>query len=78
VALVDIGLPVLNGLELAQQVRQRWPEQRCRLVALTGYGQEVDRQRSVDAGFEEHLVKPIDLQRLLERLERTGAAGASS
>jgi signal transduction histidine kinase len=63
-ALLDIGLPVMDGYELAQQLRGRVAASSIRLVALTGYGQEADRQRSAEAGFERHLVKPIDLHHL--------------
>ena len=62
VALLDIGLPVMNGYELAEKLRAEG--QRIPLVALTGYGQESDRQRSSAAGFAAHLVKPIDVDRL--------------
>jgi signal transduction histidine kinase len=72
VALLDIGLPVMDGYELAQRLREllvnsgRVPS--LRLLAVTGYGQETDRARSVDAGFHEHLVKPIDLARLAQSI----------
>ncbi|HKZ08437.1 MAG TPA: ATP-binding protein [Methylomirabilota bacterium] len=59
VVVVDIGLPDVNGYEVAQQLRQRLP-QRARLVALSGYGQPQDRARSREAGFDAHLVKPVD------------------
>jgi signal transduction histidine kinase/CheY-like chemotaxis protein len=65
-ALVDIGLPVLNGYEVAEQVRKRGQRQ-PKLVALTGYGQPEDRQRALDAGFDAHLKKPVELD-ALERL----------
>ena len=63
-AFLDVGMPVLNGFSLAEQMRaQDWPEGRQpRLVALTGWGQEEDRRRSQEAGFDEHLVKPADLE----------------
>jgi len=61
IALLDIGLPVMDGYELAQRLRQ---QRSVHLVAVTGYGQESDRRRTAEAGFEQHLVKPIDLQRL--------------
>lgn len=62
-AFLDVGMPVLNGYALAKQLRmQEWPAgNRPRLVALTGWGQEEDRRRSEDAGFDHHLVKPADL-----------------
>jgi CheY-like chemotaxis protein len=65
IALLDIGLPVMDGYELAKHLRQlRGAPGDLRLVAVTGYGQEADRQRSAAAGFETHLVKPIDLGKL--------------
>lgn len=62
-AFLDVGMPVLNGYALANQLRmQEWPgDNRPKLVALTGWGQEEDRRRSEDAGFDHHLVKPADL-----------------
>ncbi|MFN7131206.1 MAG: ATP-binding protein, partial [Myxococcales bacterium] len=72
VALVDIGLPVMDGYQVAQRLRATFGKG-VRLVALTGYGQDEDRRRSREAGFEQHLVKPIDfnaLARLLEELAR--------
>ena len=67
VALLDIGLPVMDGYELAQKLRaSRHSAPHLRLVAITGYGQDKDRARSRQAGFEQHLVKPLDL-RLIEK-----------
>jgi CheY-like chemotaxis protein len=65
VAVVDIGLPVMDGYQLAERIRQSLPGRDCRLVALSGYGQEHDYARSKQAGFVEHLVKPVDLATLL-------------
>jgi signal transduction histidine kinase len=62
--LVDIGLPVMDGYELARQLRAKPALAHARLIAVTGYGQESDRRRALEAGFDEHLVKPIDLERL--------------
>ena len=67
-AVLDIGLPVMDGYELARRMRDQLGPA-CRLIALTGYGQEHDRQRSHDAGFEAHLVKPIDPMRVLGIIE---------
>lgn len=70
VALIDIGLPQLNGYELAKRVRAEFPSDNLRLVALTGYGREEDRQAVLEAGFDEHLVKPVqpgDLTRVLNK-----------
>jgi PAS domain S-box-containing protein len=67
VALLDIGLPVMDGYELATRLRKEpWAGQ-LRLVAITGYGLESDRERSRAAGFDAHVVKPLDLA-ALERL----------
>jgi CheY-like chemotaxis protein/anti-sigma regulatory factor (Ser/Thr protein kinase) len=63
-ALLDIGLPVMDGHELGQRLVELMGEPRPKLIALTGYGQDTDRARSREAGFDEHLVKPIDLDRL--------------
>src|SRR5262249_6366568 len=68
IGLLDIGLPAMDGYELALALRAAHA---IRLVAITGYGQPRDRQRSHDAGFEDHLVKPVELdqlERLLHRL----------
>ena len=62
VALLDLGLPVMDGYELAARLRETLQD--VKLVAITGYGQEGDRQRSYGAGFLEHLTKPVDLDRL--------------
>ncbi len=61
VALLDIGLPVMDGYEVARRLREQPGCTKMRLIALTGYGQESDHDRSRRAGFEEHLVKPVDL-----------------
>ncbi len=63
VAILDIGLPVMDGYELAGRVRQIVAH--VRLIALTGYGQRSDRERTSEAGFEKHLVKPIDVRTVL-------------
>ena len=71
-ALVDIGLPVMDGYELARRLRELPRYAQTRLVALTGYGQETDRRRSAAAGFDEHLVKPVQLETIVDIL-RVGA-----
>jgi signal transduction histidine kinase len=68
VALLDIGLPVMDGYELAVRLRDLAPG-RIKLVAVTGYGQEEDRERAKTAGFDAHLVKPVDLDALASLLE---------
>ena len=67
IALVDIGLPKMNGYELAQRLRQLPDWEAVRLIAITGYGREADSQAAHEAGFDLHLVKPVDAVRL-ERL----------
>jgi signal transduction histidine kinase len=64
VAVLDIGLPVIDGYELAARLRALPGGASCRFIAMTGYGQEQDRRRSREANFEEHLVKPVDLDAL--------------
>ena len=68
VVLLDIGLPGLNGFEVAQRIRQQPALQHVVLIALTGYGQESDRQQSQEAGFDHHLVKPADFGKVLQIL----------
>ncbi len=68
-ALLDVGLPDLDGYEVARRLRERLGD-RIRLVALTGYGQPTDRARSEEAGFDEHLVKPMDPSKLGEVIRR--------
>ena len=68
VALVDIGLPGIDGYEVARRLRQDAATHGIRLIALTGYGLAEDQRRVLDAGFDMHLVKPVDLNALLEQL----------
>jgi len=67
--LLDIGLPDMNGYEVAQHLRQLQQTKNVRLIAITGYGQDADRQRSKEAGIDLHLVKPVDPKRLQDVLE---------
>jgi two-component system, sensor histidine kinase len=68
VVLLDIGLPGMDGYEVARRMRARGSK--AQIVALTGYGQRDDQVRSRDAGFDAHLVKPVDLQLLREEIGR--------
>jgi len=70
IALLDIGLPVMDGYELAVRLRELPSLAALRLIALTGYGQESDRRRSKQAGFDHHLVKPVSIQALSEVMRR--------
>jgi PAS domain S-box-containing protein len=60
VVLLDIGLPVMDGYEVAQRLRARIPIEQMRIVALSGYGQQADRERAAQAGFDDYLVKPVE------------------
>ena len=66
VVLLDIGLPVLDGYQAARAIREQPWGKAITLVAVTGWGQEHDRQRSREAGFDAHLVKPVDLAELMK------------
>ena len=60
IILLDIGLPKINGFEAARRIRQLSHGKRPVLVALTGWAQDADRQKSREAGFNAHIVKPVD------------------
>jgi CheY-like chemotaxis protein len=67
IALLDIGLPGMNGYEIARRLRAEYG-QRIKLIALTGYGQEQDKARAKEAGFDYHLTKPPQLEVLKDLL----------
>jgi CheY-like chemotaxis protein len=78
VVLLDIGLPGLNGYEVCRRIRQApWGKDMI-LVALTGWGQEDDRNRSRVAGFNAHVVKPVDHDELLKVIAGLGIANRTS
>jgi CheY-like chemotaxis protein/two-component sensor histidine kinase len=66
VMLIDIGLPGMDGFEIARRMRQLECGRNCLLVAVTGYGQERDRRQALESGFDHHLVKPVNVQVLAE------------
>lgn len=68
VGILDLGLPVMDGFELARQIVQRRASRRPRLIAVSGYGQPRDRAASREAGFDLHFVKPVELNALLEAI----------
>ncbi|MFS8065890.1 MAG: ATP-binding protein [Byssovorax sp.] len=68
VALLDIGLPIMDGYELAAKMRERLGEKTPQLIAISGYGQETDRSRCRERGFDAHLVKPVDWEELLQAI----------
>lgn len=76
VVLLDIGLPKLNGYEACQRIREQPWSNGMVIVAITGWGQEEDRQKSQDAGFDAHLVKPVDYSVLLKLLASQSPASA--
>jgi CheY-like chemotaxis protein len=63
--VLDIGLPVMDGYELAARLRANPATTGCLLIALTGYGQSHDRIRSEEGGFQYHLVKPVEIAQLM-------------
>jgi CheY-like chemotaxis protein len=75
VVLLDIGLPGLDGYEVARRMRSEpWGTQ-VTLVAVTGWGQAEDRERAKDAGFDAHLLKPVDHDALVKLLAEIGTRG---
>jgi CheY-like chemotaxis protein len=75
-AILDIGLPVVDGYELAKQIRATPGGNKVYLIALTGYGQAMDRERALAAGFDHHLVKPVDTATIRALLD-AALAGSS-
>jgi len=73
VAVVDLGLPRMDGCELARRLRQQPGWDAVLLVALTGYGTDEDRRRTREAGFDNHLVKPVEFEALQRLLTRSGS-----
>jgi signal transduction histidine kinase/ActR/RegA family two-component response regulator len=78
VVLLDIGLPGIDGYEVAKRLRAALAPHEPRFIATSGYGQAADRQRSADANFDDHLVKPVDLATLQRSIERSRPKGKPS
>jgi CheY-like chemotaxis protein len=78
VAVLDIGLQVMDGYQLAQELRKRLGSGAPAMIALSGYGQERHRERSAERGFAAHLVKPVSLDELLASVQGARARGAES
>jgi CheY-like chemotaxis protein len=76
--LLDLGMPIMDGFEAAEQIRARPEWQHIALVAVTGWGQDRDRQRTQEAGFVAHLIKPVDLNQLEIILRRIMAGDQGS
>jgi len=75
VILMDIGMPVMNGYDACQRIREQAWSRETFIIALTGWGQEEDRKKSGDAGFDHHLVKPVDLAVLEPLISKAMAGG---
>ena len=81
VILLDIGLPTIDGYEVARRIRSAAGATRPLLVGISGYGFDADRRRPQDAGFDLYLVKPVDpriLEKLIDQWSREGAGPGSS
>ena len=68
VVLLDLGMPGMDGLEVAVRLRQDYPGDRALIVAVSGYGSEEDRERCLEVGVDHHLVKPVEPDELRRRL----------
>jgi CheY-like chemotaxis protein len=77
VAIIDIGLPGEDGYQVARRIREHPDGRIMTLIALTGYGRPTDHQRSAEAGFDHHLVKPADLDTLARLLQEAPQSGLS-
>ena len=75
VMLLDIGLPGMNGYEVAREARVHPNARKLRIYAMTGYGHEDDRKRSLEAGFDGHLVKPVMPAELLRLIDAPAEEG---
>jgi CheY-like chemotaxis protein len=76
VAILDIGLPVMDGYELARHIHLQERLAGTRMIAVTGYGQVADKVRAHEAGFDAHLVKPVDLDVLVALLSASVPSSA--
>jgi CheY-like chemotaxis protein len=76
VVLLDIGMPGMDGYEVARRLRAQPSGDRITMIAVSGYGQEQDRQLSIQAGFDNHFTKPLDHSSLVEILRSLSSAGA--
>jgi CheY-like chemotaxis protein len=74
VILLDIGLPAMNGYDACRAIRRLPTAKPIRIIALTGWGQEADRSHAKEAGFDAHLVKPVDIAALAKLLGDTETA----
>ena len=73
VVLLDVGLPKMDGYEVCQAIRRNKSRRRPLVIALTGWGQDNDRRKSMEAGFDHHLVKPVSFDVVMQLLTRLSA-----
>jgi len=73
ICILDIGLPKMDGYELARRIKLKDAMQNKTLIAVTGYGQDSDRDMALESGFDYHLVKPVNLEKLIEIIEQVAA-----
>lgn len=78
VVVMDLGLPGISGLELAERLRRDCGGADLRFIAVTGYGDDETRRRSLEAGFEGHLLKPVDIDTLLGQLQAIDGASPAT
>jgi CheY-like chemotaxis protein len=76
IAVLDLGLPDLSGYDVARLLRQDPALGRIELIALTGWGQDEHRKRAIEAGFDHHLTKPVDLEQFARLLQATASRPA--
>lgn len=72
IVFLDLGMPEMNGYETARRIRSQQAGQQAHLIALSGWGQDLDKKRAREAGFDRHLVKPADINVLEEILAACG------
>jgi two-component system, chemotaxis family, CheB/CheR fusion protein len=77
IVLLDIGLPDISGHQLAQRLRAEPWGADLQLIAITGWGQEDDRRKSLEAGFDQHLTKPVDPEQLISLIARSNRSSAT-
>ena len=77
VILLDIGLPILDGYQVCSAIRKETWGKNITIIALTGWGQDEDRRKSKEAGFDHHMVKPISLNALLNLLAQVSPSNGS-
>ena len=72
IGILDIGMPDMNGYDVAERIRHEAWGKEIKLIAVTGWGQEADKRRALAAGFDHHLTKPIEFEKLKELIDNPG------